>query len=341
MTLLSSPRIVIVNSAGQPYALAKLYTYRATTTTNLTTYTTAAFSTPHANPVVADANGVFAPIYVDPALGYNLRVIAYDSNDVAISGWDIDNIPASDNVFSSGITVAGNSTITGTLNVTGGLANATTTIQASNPRLIFDETDASTDKRKWDFFVNGNILSLRTRTDADGTGKDILAVTRGVTTAISGIDIGNATDLPAISLNGTTLVAANIAQNSASSFTATFTDMTTATTGTVYYVKTGRMATLYVQTSITGTSNATAMGMSGMPATIYPAYAGLTVPCYNVADAGGPIAAYVHLATSLFTFAPLNGDGVAGFVTGSVTGFTNSGTKGVYTGWSITYPTAT
>lgn len=276
---------------------------------------------------MADANGVFAPIYVDPALGYNLRVIAYDSNDVAISGWDIDNIPASDNVFSSGITVAGNSTITGTLDVTGGFANATTTIQASNPRLIFDETDANTDKRIWDFFVNGNILSLRTRTDADGTGEDILTVTRGAATAISSIAIGNTTDLPTISFNG-----ANFPTTG--TFTGTLTGMTAATTGTIYYEVRRGLCTLYIVANITGTSNTTAMTMTGLPAAVQPV-TDIYAPCI-VTDTGNATASMANVSGSTIYFTVPLVSGAS--VVSSSTNFTNSGTKGILTGWTMTYP---
>ncbi|MDB6036023.1 MAG: hypothetical protein JWM16_6361 [Verrucomicrobiales bacterium] len=52
---------------GAPLAGALLYFYAAGTTTPITTYTDSGLGTPQANPVVADASGIFAPIFVNTA----------------------------------------------------------------------------------------------------------------------------------------------------------------------------------------------------------------------------------------------------------------------------------
>lgn len=72
-TLLFNPFIQIVNANGKPYAGAKLYTYQTGTTTPLATYTNAALTVAHPNPVIADANGTFPPIYLQKQ-SYKLRV---------------------------------------------------------------------------------------------------------------------------------------------------------------------------------------------------------------------------------------------------------------------------
>lgn len=70
------------------------------------------------------------------------------------------------------------------------------TIAAAEPRVIFNETDQGTDLKVWDLDLASGVFTLRTRTDVDGTGKNILAATRGATTALSNIAFGNATDNP-------------------------------------------------------------------------------------------------------------------------------------------------
>ena len=82
------PKAVRVDSSGSPYAGAKANFYLTGTTTPTNTYQNSALSTPHANPVVADANGQFAAIYLDPDTTY--RVIITDSNDVTLD--DVDPI---------------------------------------------------------------------------------------------------------------------------------------------------------------------------------------------------------------------------------------------------------
>ena len=91
-TLFQLPKASPV-SAGDSYALARLYFYQAGTTTKITTYTTSALSVAHQNPVVADANGVFAPIYVNEATNATYRIQLKTSADVLI--YDVDNVPTS------------------------------------------------------------------------------------------------------------------------------------------------------------------------------------------------------------------------------------------------------
>lgn len=80
-----------VQSTGRPYGLSKLYFYRAGTTTHQNVYTTAALSVAHDQPVVADADGVFAPIFLNPDASYDYRYQLKESDDTLIK--DIDNIP--------------------------------------------------------------------------------------------------------------------------------------------------------------------------------------------------------------------------------------------------------
>lgn len=75
---------------GVPVPGAKLYTYASGTTTPLPTYTTAALTIQHANPVVADSTGLFPPIYL-PATAYRVKL-------TTASGVTI--LPEQDNVTS-------------------------------------------------------------------------------------------------------------------------------------------------------------------------------------------------------------------------------------------------
>ena len=81
-TVFKLPRAVAVQSDGTPYGLAKLYFYVASSSTPASTYQDSALTTAHANPVVADANGVFPAIYLDQAVSY--KVTLKTSADVLI-----------------------------------------------------------------------------------------------------------------------------------------------------------------------------------------------------------------------------------------------------------------
>lgn len=76
------------------------------------------------------------------------------------------------------------------------LSNAT-------PRIAWVETDQTTDETRWDAQTNGKAWALRTRTDVDGAGVDIIRATRGTGTALASIAFGNATNNPSYSFLGT------------------------------------------------------------------------------------------------------------------------------------------
>src|SRR6185295_15936744 len=140
MSLLLLPRSAPITGAGVPYGGARLYVYRAGTLTDLPVYTTSSFGVAHPQPVQAYSNGLLPAIYVDPSLGFDVRVILKTSADVVI--YDEDNIPRSSNVL-------GATTVTGTLLVSdratsdGITSTDTVVISEPHPRLYLNETDAA------------------------------------------------------------------------------------------------------------------------------------------------------------------------------------------------------
>ena len=90
-TLFQLPKAVPISS-GNGYSGAKAYFYQSGTTTPITTYTTAALSVAHANPVVADANGVFAPIFIDESVNESYKLKLNTSSDVLI--YEVDSLPS-------------------------------------------------------------------------------------------------------------------------------------------------------------------------------------------------------------------------------------------------------
>lgn len=60
----------------------------------------------------------------------------------------------------------------------------------AEPRLLLNESDRGTDLKLWDIDLNGGVLSIRTRTDADGAGNNVLSATRGTTTALTNLTFG-------------------------------------------------------------------------------------------------------------------------------------------------------
>lgn len=78
---------------SSPLGLARLYFYAAGTTTHQAVYTTSALNVAHDQPVEADADGVFPPIYLNTAAAADYRIQQKTSADSLV--WDVDNYPKS------------------------------------------------------------------------------------------------------------------------------------------------------------------------------------------------------------------------------------------------------
>lgn len=117
-----------------------------------------------------------------------------------------------------------------------------------------------------------------------------------------------------------------------------------APTGTINYTIVGNNTTggicflSNVTTGITGTSNATSMSMSGLPAACLPATGSPNTTCIAV-NSGGIVLAEVFLITGSLFFNPSKTTSGTNpqFVTFVSSGWTASGTKGINQGWTISY----
>jgi hypothetical protein len=252
---------------------AKLYFRVSGTSTPQNTYTDVDLATPHSNPVVADAEGYFDPIYLDPSLP-NYRVIHTDGSNVD-NDYTLelllepirDDIPSSSNV-SSGYRVVGTA-----------------------PSIVLRETDGASNAKAWRFRVDAGVLSIQYGDDAESTWVDVLPPMERV--------------------------------QAEGSFSGTLTGLTTSFSQTIQYQRIGNFVRLWTLADYTGTSNSTAMTLTGLPAALYPPttvfVAGFLVHD-NSANAAGSAA--------------VSGAGTITFLNT----FTGSGTKGLKAGWSLEYP---
>jgi hypothetical protein len=80
------PFYAAIDGDGAPMGGAKLYFYLTGTTTPQHTYTASDLVTPNANPVVADADGLFPPIYLAPGPDY--KAILKTAADVTVATRD-------------------------------------------------------------------------------------------------------------------------------------------------------------------------------------------------------------------------------------------------------------
>src|SRR6478736_2552554 len=121
-------------------ANAKLTFTRTGTTTPQNVYTDESLTIAHADPVQADAAGVFAPIYMDPRLP-SYRVKYTTSADVLI--YQVDNYPSNQN--------------------TGG----SFTLSAIAPYVLFSDTDGTVNQRKMKLVLTTDGLEFIKLNDAE------------------------------------------------------------------------------------------------------------------------------------------------------------------------------
>lgn len=134
---LAPPFFTALDANGNPYSGAKLYFYTTGTSTPKDTYSDAALSTPNANPVVADAGGVFGSIFMSNDA---YKVVLKTSADVTV--WTADPVRGP---FSSGdVSIAGYVQLASANTFT-----ATQTVQLADngatagPEIILDRNSSS------------------------------------------------------------------------------------------------------------------------------------------------------------------------------------------------------
>ncbi len=127
----TAPYFQWVDGDGIPLALGKLYFYATGTSTPQATYSDASLTTPNTNPVIANADGYWGPIFLQ---GLDYKVILKDANDVQI--WSADPVSGSGGAAQSGAirttTISSNITASdGTVIVNSAIAT-TQTLPAAN-----------------------------------------------------------------------------------------------------------------------------------------------------------------------------------------------------------------
>lgn len=254
---------------------AKLHFSQTGTSTPQNTYQDIDLTTPHANPVIADANGVFPPIYLDASLP-DYRVTLTDASDVQL--FQIDDVPSGQD-SGRGYRLA-----------------------SESPELIFEETDASANNKKWKIAVSSERFSISLLNDAESVETEVLAITR-VGTALDSFEAGG---------SGT--------------FQGTFTGFSDpAPVVTCKYVRLGNLVHILVPDRV-ATSNATTFTMTGIPSAIRPG-----------TDQSNTLE-LVDFGTEFIGTAVIRTNGEVRFEkNGNPGGFTNSGEKGTGAYVVLTY----
>lgn len=294
---------------GRPLVGGKLFTYAAGSSTKLATYTNSGGLTQNTNPVILDYRGE-CNLWIPPNVAYKYVLApSTDTDPPANPIWSVDNV-VSDQL----ITLYGG--------VDTGVADAyvltfDANFTAYTDGIIIYWTPANSNTGASTINVNG--LGPVAITNQDGTA------------LVDGQIVADEITAILYRTGGFVLMPQGTA-NPAGTITPTWAGFSVDPTGTVSYRRSGNIVTIIFSVT-SGTSNATSFSMSGIPAALRP---GL--------DQSGVIGGMYDNGVNLTTPSLWILDHITGTVafskdcTGTLTNWTNSGTKGFATlGGIITY----
>lgn len=157
MPLIRAPQLQYVDTEGVPWRFAKAYFSLTGTTTPVEMYQDEEFTIPHADPVVADALGLFPPIHFDPALGLIRCRIITETGD--LDNPPIDADPVNDVDIDTDIDAGSNPFATFRISLSSSVSNiyAVGTDPVLEGTAIFDSVDFDTDSGSASLTRNLNI----------------------------------------------------------------------------------------------------------------------------------------------------------------------------------------
>jgi hypothetical protein len=311
-----APKFKAFDNNGKPMNGGRLFTYAALSSTKIATYGTSDLSTLNSNPVVLDFRGE-ASVWTLPNTAYKFVLAPPGSDDPPTNPiWSVDNI-----VNSVLLTLYGG-TDTGSVNAY--VLNFSAPFTAYSDGIVIYWLPANTNTGASTLNVNG----LGALAIVDQNGNPLIA----------GAIVSN--QVTGVILSGGQWRLMTVSAGSAGTFTGTLTGMVGATTGTVTYrVGTNGVVSLLVASDIFGTSNSTAMTMTGLPAVVRPGTAAAVVASPFVRDNGntGMDAIAVVDNSGVIEFRIAKTNAIANYVQFLAAGFTNAGSKGIPGGWVLTY----
>jgi hypothetical protein len=303
----------LFDNKGLPAVGYKVFTYAAGTSTKLATKVSP-LGADNANPIILDYRGE-ANIWIAPNVAYKYVLAPPTDTDPPTHAiWTVDNV-----VSSQLITLYGG-VDTGSVNAY--VLTFTANFTAYTDGIIIYWIPANTNTGPSTLNVNG--LGALAIVDAQGSPLSAGAIVANQVTAV----IMRSGQWALLSVSTTT-----------GSFTATLTGYGVNPTGTVFYKIAGGSCTLFVTSTLTGVSNTTTMGMTGVPAVCRP-IAARSIICGDLIDNAGTglAGSFSITAAGVVSFGIAKTNTVANFVQNSAVGFSNVGNKGLLNGWTVTYP---
>lgn len=307
-----TPKLKFFDNNGKPANGYRLFTYAALSSTKIATYTDSSGSTQNSNPLTLDFRGEPAVgLWIPPNVAYKYVFAPPGVDDPPTNPiWTVDNL-----VSSQLITLFGG--------VDTGSANSYVLNFVSNFTSYTDGIII--------YWIPANTNTGLSTLNVNGLGAITIVDSQGASLAPGAIVANQITTV--MYLSGKWVLLNSV--TNLGFFTGTLTGMTTVVTGSILYKIFGGLCTLTGGgLNTVGTSNTTAMTMTGLPTSVRPGVQ-RTVPCAALRDNGNTVLGVASVAvagTITFNVSTVSGTQI---VPGA---FTNSGSKGVLGDWSITYP---
>ncbi len=298
------PRSQFLDNNGRPAVGYQLFTYEAGTSTKLDTYTDSTGGTANTNPIELDYRGE-AAIWVPPNVAYKYVLAPPSDTDPPTHPiWSVDQL-----VSSQLVTLYGG--------VDTGVTNAYVLTFTANFSAYADGIVI--------YWIPSNTNTTASTINVNGLG--IVSIVNQNGTALTSSQLVS-NQVATIMYNGGQflLISSGIAPSVVSgSFTPTWTGFSSDPTGDIFYQKIGALVILQCDaTGMTGTSDATDMSITNLPAILRPQTASEARGVCMVTDNGAQ-------AVGAFSFGV--GAGTMKFWKGTAppdaAGFTNSGSKGL------------
>jgi hypothetical protein len=189
-----------------------------------------------------------------------------------------------------------------------------TRLESTNPFVFFYDTDGTSGSRKYRVRASGAAFEVQASNEAESVFTTILRYE-------SGVLYSNETE---------------VAVTASGSFTGEITGVVGTVTGTVNYRRVNNVVTLYLNAALTGTSDALTLTLEGIPVAIRPV-SSRVVPTDLVDDANELLGVAVVDSTGEIEFYLYATNTVTNRVAVTTNTFTNSGTKGLNSGWTLSY----
>lgn len=303
------------DNAGNPLNGGKLFSYLATTSTKTATYSDPVGATPNTNPIILDFRGE-ASVYIEPNKGYKFVLAPANDTDPPTSPiWSVDSVKNSQLLTLYG------GVDTGVSNAY--VLNFTAPFTSLTDGIVIYWIPANTNGGASTINVNGlGPVPIQNQNGTALTASQLIAGQVASIMYSSGVFL---------------LLSSGVAPSVVTgSFVPTWTGFGgSPPTCTVFYERIGKTITLtFGATGTTGTSNATGMSITNLPAICRPQTdpnpRGLCMLTDNTAQAAGAFSFGVAVATIVF---------YKGTAPPSATGFTAAGSKGFSPYTSLIYTT--